>query len=351
MPSLALRRLFFSLLVTTLTSLVVLVSALPQQHNPNPNPCRMAATTPSPSKPKSSLAQLVSLSNYRHEESLNHSPITLFVYATMNGYKGPICCEELGIAYNYCVIDFEKGQQKSSQFLRINPKGQIPALYDSDSDIMLAESAAILEYLATKYHENIPTLLPDPTQEPKQHWAVKQWMLFSATGLAPAMGNAMFFNRIATTKGVPHLEYSIERYTSQSRHLLEVLNLQLIQSGGPYLLGGEHMTIADINAFTYASTHYWAMVSIDGLNALKAWIDLLMNRPSIQKGLQIPFGRPGFFGPPYATPEDINDEIQRNAGMFTKEGGGTNNSTSTSTSSSRKNNKSNERKKKKPKGT
>ena len=49
------------------------------------------------------------------------------------------------------------------------------------------------------------------------------------------------------------------------------------------------MTIADMNAFTYASTHFWAMVNVDGLDALQAWMDGLMKRESVQKGLQIPF--------------------------------------------------------------
>ena len=140
-------------------------------------------------------------------------------------YKGPICAEELGIPYNYYVmIDFEKGQQKSPEFLAINPKGQIPALlYDTDHDLMLAESAAILEYLATKYHDKVVTLFPAP-DNPKAHWAVRQWMLFSSTGLAPAMGNAMFFNRIAKTKGENN-DFSIQRYTHQSRGLLEVLDI------------------------------------------------------------------------------------------------------------------------------
>ena len=53
----------------------------------------------------------------------------------------------------------------------------------------------------------------------------------------------------------------------------------------------------------------------------KEEFDVLMKKDSVQKGLQIPFARPGFFGPPYATEEEIAEEIQRNAGMFTKGGG------------------------------
>lgn len=103
-------------------------------------------------------------------------PITLFVYATMNGYKGPICAEELGIDYNYVLVDFEKGDQKSAEYLKLNPKGQIPALYDDDCELMLAESAAILEYLADKYRANKPTLFPGANKDIQMHWAIRQWV-------------------------------------------------------------------------------------------------------------------------------------------------------------------------------
>ena len=37
--------------------------------------------------------------------------------------------------------------------------------------------------------------------------------------------------------------------------------------------------------------------------------------------MEIPFARRGFFGPPFATQEEIEAEIQRNAGQFTVTGG------------------------------
>mmetsp|Transcript_18494 Transcript_18494/g.21278 ORF Transcript_18494/g.21278 Transcript_18494/m.21278 type:complete len:271 (+) Transcript_18494:187-999(+) len=262
-------------------------------------------------------AKEVSIDTFQEESK--RCPITLFVYATMNGYKGPICAEELGIDYNYVIIDFEKGMQRLPEFLAINPKGQIPAMYDADVGMFLAESAAILEYMATKYRSTNPSLFPSPEDNYKRHWAVRQWMLFSATGLAPAMGNAMFFNRIALTKGEVN-DFSIKRYTSQSRSMLELLDGQIKQSDGPFLLGND-LTIADINAFAYASTHFWAMVPADDLTALTEWIDLLMNRLSFKEGLKIPFSRPGFFGPSYASQAEIDVEVQRNAAMFTKDGG------------------------------
>jgi glutathione S-transferase len=96
----------------------------------------------------------------------------------MNGYKAPICAEELGVDYNYVLVDFEKGEQKSAEYFEINPKGQIhvPAMYDAGHDLMLAESAAILEYLADKYRANKPTLFPGADQDIQMHWAIRQWV-------------------------------------------------------------------------------------------------------------------------------------------------------------------------------
>ncbi|CAB9518561.1 S-transferase domain-containing protein DDB [Seminavis robusta] len=299
-----------------LTSLRTTVALLPLLCNTRIGISRALSVSMAPT---SSLAKRVTMESFQNDENKSRCPITLFVYATMNGYKGPVCAEELGIDYNYVMVDFEKGEQKSPEYLKINPKGQIPALYDADNGVFLAESAAILEYLAGKYHHKQPTMFPTAESDAKLHWAIRQWMLFSATGLAPAMGNAMFFNRIAKTKGENN-EFAIQRYTNQSRGLLKVLDQQLQSSGGPFLLG-KHLTIADVNAFTYASTHFWAMVDVTGLDALNAWIDMMMKREAVQKGLNIPFARPGFFGPPYATEEEIEGEIQRNAGMFTKGGG------------------------------
>ena len=43
---------------------------------------------------------------------------------------------------------------------------------------------------------------------------------------------------------------------------------------------------------------------------------MLHQRASFSTGLTVPFSRPAFFGPPYATPEEIEVEIARNAGQF-----------------------------------
>ena len=70
----------------------------------------------------SKLAREVSLSQAR--DFSDHSSICLLIYATQNGWKLPVMCEELGVKYDWALVDFAKNEQKSEAFLQINPNGR-----------------------------------------------------------------------------------------------------------------------------------------------------------------------------------------------------------------------------------
>ena len=80
-----------------------------------------------------------------------HSEVCCLIYATQNGWKLPILFEEMGVPYDCALVDFEKSEQKSERFLKINPNGRIPALIDRARGVTVAESGAILEYIATRF--------------------------------------------------------------------------------------------------------------------------------------------------------------------------------------------------------
>ena len=73
-------------------------------------------------------------------EPSSHSRFCCLIYATQNGWKLPILFEELGENYDWCLVDFEKNEQKSPEFLKINPNGRIPALIDRQENVTVAES-------------------------------------------------------------------------------------------------------------------------------------------------------------------------------------------------------------------
>ncbi len=240
-----------------------------------------------------------------------HSEVCCLIYATQNGWKLPILFEEMGVPYDWALVDFAEGAQRSEPFLAINPNGRIPALIDRARGVTVAESGAILEYAATRYGS---PLLPTAEEDLQLHLQVKQWLYWQVSGLGPAMGQAMYFQRLAKVQGHDD-PFAIGRFVAEAERCLGVLDDQLRASGGPFILG-DRCTLADVTCFAYCASAYWANADIAGMPRLRAWIDMLHARPSFQTGVSIPFARPAFFGPPRATEEEIAAELERNAGQF-----------------------------------
>jgi glutathione S-transferase len=83
--------------------------------------------------------------------------------------------EELGLSYTHKAVDIRQGTPEDIAELKaLNPRAKIPAL--QDGSLVLAESAAILTYLADNYGGG--TLIPAPrTPERATH---DMWMFYRA---------------------------------------------------------------------------------------------------------------------------------------------------------------------------
>ncbi|HEY3146460.1 MAG TPA: glutathione S-transferase family protein [Dongiaceae bacterium] len=71
-------------------------------------------------------------------------------------WKVWLALEHKGIAYTAKRLSFDKDETQSPEFLKINPRGKVPAIVDDG--FALYESNAICEYLEEKYPQN--PLLP-----------------------------------------------------------------------------------------------------------------------------------------------------------------------------------------------
>ncbi len=87
--------------------------------------------------------------------------IELYAFPTPNSVKVTIMLEEVGADYRLTRINIRSGEQKTPEFLALNPNGKIPVIVDSEGPgggpITIVESAAILIYLAEKFGKLIPT--------------------------------------------------------------------------------------------------------------------------------------------------------------------------------------------------
>ena len=71
-----------------------------------------------------------------------------------------IALEEAGADYTVARVDFSSGEQRSPDYLAINPKGRVPALVTDDG--ILTETPAILAYIAQRYPAANLAPLDDP---------------------------------------------------------------------------------------------------------------------------------------------------------------------------------------------
>jgi GSH-dependent disulfide-bond oxidoreductase len=200
--------------------------------------------------------------------------IDLYTAATPNGWKISIMLEECALPYTVHPIDLAANEQKSPEFLALNPNGRIPVIVDRDNDhFTLFESGAILLYLAEKTGRFV-------ARDDKTRLLQIQWMMFQIGGLGPMMGQANVFFRYLDEK----IPTAIRRYQAESRRLLEVLNTRLAES--EYLAGD--YSIADICNWTWARAYLWPGLSIDGLDHLQRWLAVIERRPAVQKGVSVP---------------------------------------------------------------
>ena len=226
--------------------------------------------------------------------------IELYTAPTPNGWKASVTLEELGIPYDVKFGNIGQGEQKTAEFLALNPNGRIPVIVDRDAaDLAVFESGAIMIYLAEKAGK----LLPADTAGRAR---VIQWLMFQMGGVGPMMGQANVFYRYFPEKIQP----AIDRYQNEGRRLFEVLDGHL--AGREWL--ADDFSIADIANWCWVRTHRWSGISTDGLEHLKAWMARLEARPACQRGIEVPCKLPNMADDDKAAAEfkkRAGDTVQR----------------------------------------
>ena len=201
--------------------------------------------------------------------------IDLYTFPTPNGHKASCALEALEMEYTVHTVNISEGEQKKPEFLALNPNGRIPVIVDRDNDdFPVFETGAIMIYLAEKAGKLLPT-------EVKGRSRVIQWLMFQMGGLGPMMGQANVFYRYFPEKIQP----AIDRYQHETRRLFEVLDTRL---GENEWLADDY-SIADIANWCWARTYKWSGVSIDGLDNLGRWLDVMKEQPGMSAGIEVPF--------------------------------------------------------------
>lgn len=199
--------------------------------------------------------------------------IKLYTAPTPNGHKISCLLEALQMDYEAILVNLSEGDQLKPNFLKISPNGRIPAIVDTENDLSIFESGAIMIYLADKAGKLIP-------QNTAKRYKVMEWLMFQMGGIGPMMGQANVFYRYFPEK----LQPAIDRYQNEGRRLFEVLDKQLNDNEW---LAGDY-SIADIANWCWVRTHKWSGISTDGLENLERWKNAMYEQPGMQAGIKVP---------------------------------------------------------------
>ena len=162
----------------------------------------------------------------------------------------------LGVPAELVLVDLKQGAHKTSEFLTtLNSFGQVPVI--DDNGVVLADSNAILVYLAGKYGN--PQWLPT---EPLALARVQRWLSAAAGPLHTGPAAA----RLITVFGAA---LDAETTITRSHGFLIVVEQQLRQSR---FLSGDLPTIADIAHYTYIAHAPEGNVSLNDYPQVRAWL-------------------------------------------------------------------------------
>ena len=162
----------------------------------------------------------------------------------------------LGVDYEAVPMDLAAGAHKEPAFLRLNRFGEVPIL--DDNGVIIADSNAILVYLAKKYGR--ADWLPDA---PEAAAAVQRWLSVAAGKVAYGPCAA----RLITVFGY---KLDAEEAISRSHELLKVLNEEL--GGVTWIAGTPKPSVADIAIYSYVDRAPEGNVDLSPYPNVNTWL-------------------------------------------------------------------------------
>lgn len=167
----------------------------------------------------------------------------------------------LGLAYRFAPAP--KEVRVSPAFLALNPLGQIPVL--QDGDLTLADSNAILVYLARRYAPDSGWLPLEPVAAAR----VQRWLSIAA-------GEVMHGPAIARMIALFDFPDDPARAARIAARVLTFMDGHL---DGRAFLAADHVTIADLACYSYVAHAPDGGVDLGPYPAVRAWLARVEAQP------------------------------------------------------------------------
>ena len=177
-----------------------------------------------------------------------------------NCYKIRLFLSILGEQYKKIAVNTNAGENKTDEYLAINPRGLMPVLIDGENSIY--DSAAILVYLASSYADK--SWLPTDSLGLS---TLTRWLAFEQNEVRYGLARA----RAATLKNPsPFAQLAdLSECHRVGTIALNALEEQLQQTA--WLLPGNKPTIADIACYPYVALSEEGGLSLASYPSIVRW--------------------------------------------------------------------------------
>ncbi len=201
----------------------------------------------------------------------------IFYYAPKTvALAAHIALEESGSAYEAKKLDFSVGEQRSADYLSINPKGRVPALHTEQG--ILTETPAILTYLAQTHPESGLAPMDDAFQFAK----LQEFNLYLCATVHVAHAHGPRGSRWADDESA--LRAMQAKVTSNMADCFQLIEEKFFQ--GPWVMG-EQFTICDPYLFAVATWLEVDGVDIADFPRIAEHFQRMRARPATAKVLQL----------------------------------------------------------------
>ena len=200
--------------------------------------------------------------------------LTLYYSPGACSMASHIGLSESGAPFETKPVALAKGEQKTEAYLKVNPRGKVPAL-DADGKI-LTENTAILHYIADRFPEK--KLTPSDPVEAARCISTCAWL---SNTVHPSFTHIFRPERFASNEA----HFADIKETGRKTFWANLQEVDGMLQGKEWLMGSQ-FTVCDPYALVFYGWGTRIELPMKDLKSYTAWKDRMLKRPAVMKVLQ-----------------------------------------------------------------
>jgi glutathione S-transferase len=201
--------------------------------------------------------------------------LTLYYWPGASSLVAHITLAEIGVPFDRVMINLAKGEHKADAYLKINPRGKVPAL--SIDGNVLTENVAILTYLAKQFPE--AQLWPQSLAEEARCLSMMAWF---ATTVHPTFAHIIRPERFASDTPA---QLNVKE-TARKTYWTHCEEIDALLTGKEWMMGVRY-TVADPYAFFFFGLGQRIKLPMQKFSHYAAFSTRMLQRPAVQTVLAL----------------------------------------------------------------